>query len=87
MMYESNHLIGKTHSSFDISYLPDKAYDFYGFNGYDAVFNKGWMVDEEDGFYKSRMFYRLERNQFRIKADIQGKLSGRAYQVERRPCC
>jgi len=76
MMYESNHLIGNTHSSFDISYLPDKAYDFYGFNGYDAVFNKGWMVDEEDGLYKSRMFYRLERNQFRIKADIQGKLSG-----------
>lgn len=75
MMYESNHLIGKTHFSIDLSYLPDKAYDFYGFNGYDAIFNKDWM-DDEASAYKSRMFYRFERNQFRIKADIQGKLSG-----------
>lgn len=74
-MYESNHLIGKTHFSFDISYLPDKANDFYGYNGYESVFNKGWMDDEATD-YRTRMFYRQERNQFRIKADIQGKLSG-----------
>jgi len=75
MMYESNHLIGKTHFTFDISYLPDKANDFYGYNGYGAVFNKDWMDDETDD-YKTRMFYRQERNQFRIKADIQGKITG-----------
>lgn len=74
-MYESNHLIGKTHFSLDISYLPDKAYDFYGFNGYESMFNKEWM-DDEEAEYKSRMFYRYERNQFRIKTDIQGKLTG-----------
>jgi len=75
MMYESNHLIGKTHFTFDISYLPDKANDFYGYNGYGAVFNKDWMDDETDD-YRSRMFYRQERNQFRVKADIQGKITG-----------
>ncbi len=74
-MYESNHLIGKTHFTFDISYLPDKAYDFYGFNGYESVFNADWM-DDEAADYKTRMFYRFERNQFRIKADIQGRLTG-----------
>jgi outer membrane protein assembly factor BamA len=74
-MYESNHLIGKTHFTFDISYLPDKANDFYGYNGYESVFNKAWMDDEETA-YRTRMFYRQERNQFRIKADIQGKLTG-----------
>jgi outer membrane protein assembly factor BamA len=74
-MYESNHLIGNTHFSIDLSYLPDKAYDFYGFNGYKVKFNKDWM-DDESPDYKSQMFYRLEKNQFRIKADIQGKLSG-----------
>ncbi len=76
MMYESNHFLGKTYLCVDLSYLPDKAYDFYGFNGYESVFNKNWMKDMDDGLYKTRMFYRLERNQFRIKADLQGKLSG-----------
>ena len=75
MMYESNHLIGKTHLTFDISYLPDQANHFYGFNGYESVFNKPWM-DDEDASYLTRMFYRQERNQFRIKFDIQGKLTG-----------
>jgi outer membrane protein assembly factor BamA len=76
MMYESNHLIGKAYLCVDLSYLPDKAYDFYGFNGYESVFNNSWMKDLDDGLYKTRMFYRLERNQFRIKADLQGKISG-----------
>lgn len=75
-MYESNHLIGNTHSTFDISYLPDKQYDFYGFNGYESVFNPTWMDDKETVDYKTRTFYRMQRNQFRIKADIQGKLTG-----------
>ena len=79
-MYESNHLIGNTHTAFDISYLPDKAYDFYGFNGYESVFNAPW-TDEADTLtdpanYKSRMFYRMKRDQFRIKFDLQGKLTG-----------
>lgn len=74
-MYESNHIIPGVHLTSDLSYLPDKATDFYGFNGYEAVFNKAWM-DDADAAYKSRMFYRIERNQFRFKNDFQGKLSG-----------
>ena len=61
----------------DLSYLPDQASHFYGFNGYESVFNKDWMDDElSSPPYKSRMFYRFERNQFRWKTDMQGKLSG-----------
>ena len=74
-MYESNHLIPGVHMTSDLSYLPDKAYNFYGFNGYESVYNKDWM-DEDSPEYKSRMFYRFERNQFRFKNDFQGKLSG-----------
>jgi outer membrane protein assembly factor BamA len=73
-MYESNHLIPRTHLVFDLSYLPDKANDFYGFNGYESIFNKDWT--EEGEAYKSGMFYRMDRNLFRIKTDIQGKLTG-----------
>ena len=76
-MYESNHLIPGVHLTTDLSYLPDQANHFYGFNGYDAVFNKDWMDDDPNNpLYRSRMFYRFERNQFRFKNDFQGKLTG-----------
>jgi hypothetical protein len=76
-MYESNHLIRNVHLTSDLSFLPDQASQFYGFNGYESVFNKEWM-DDKDGnnAYRSRMFYRFQRNQFRWKTDMQGKLSG-----------
>jgi outer membrane protein assembly factor BamA len=77
LMYESNHLIPGVQLTSDLSYLPDKAYDFYGFNGYESVFNKDWMDDDlASPPYRSRMFYRFERNLFRFKNDFQGKLSG-----------
>jgi outer membrane protein assembly factor BamA len=76
-MYESNHLIPGVHLTTDLSYLPDQANHLYGFNGYDAVFNKDWMDDDPNNpLYRSRMFYRFERNQFRFKNDLQGKLTG-----------
>ena len=76
-MYESNHLIPGVHMTSDLSYLHDQANHFYGFNGYESVFNKMWMDDKlADPSYKTRMFYRNERNQFRFKNDFQGKLSG-----------
>jgi outer membrane protein assembly factor BamA len=74
-MYESNHLIPGVHLATDLSYLPDKATDFYGYNGYEAVYNAGWE-DDEDAAYRTSMFYRFERNQFRFKNDLQGKLAG-----------
>jgi outer membrane protein assembly factor BamA len=76
-MYESNHLIPGVHMTSDLSYLPDQASHFYGFNGYESVFNKDWMDDKlASPPYRTRMFYRFQRNQFRFKNDFQGKLSG-----------
>jgi outer membrane protein assembly factor BamA len=76
-MYESNHLIRGVQSITDLSYLPDRAYNFYGFNGYESYYNKDWMDDElASPPYRTRMFYRMQRNQFRFKNDFQGKLSG-----------
>lgn len=73
--YDSDRLIPGLQTSLDISYLSDQAYDFFGYNGYDAVVNYDWM-DDEDPAYKSRMFYKYDRKMFRIKADVVGKLSG-----------
>jgi hypothetical protein len=73
--YDSDRLIPGLQTSLDISYLSDQAYDFFGYNGYDAVVNYDWM-DDEDPAYKTRMFYKYDRKMFRIKADVVGKLSG-----------
>ncbi len=73
--YDSDQLIRGLQTSMDLSYLPDQAYDFYGFNGYDAQYNAAW-ADDEDPNYVSRMFYKHERNLFRWKVDVQGKLGG-----------
>ena len=76
-MYESNHLIKGVESITDLSYLPDQANPFYGFNGYESVYNKDWMDDKSGAdIYRTRMFYRLQKNQFRFKNDFKGTLSG-----------
>ncbi|MDX9928284.1 MAG: BamA/TamA family outer membrane protein [Bacteroidales bacterium] len=74
-MFDSEHLIPGIQYTVDLSYLTDEAYDFYGFNGYDAVFNKDW-ADSESESYLTRMFYRNKRQYFRFKNDFQGNLSG-----------
>jgi outer membrane protein assembly factor BamA len=77
-MFDSEHLIPGIRWTSDLSYLTDQAYDFYGFNGYESVYNKSWVDQDVDGGtdYKSRMYYRLARNLFRFKNDFHGKLSG-----------
>ena len=73
--YNSDRLIPGIETSLDISYLSDRAYDFFGFNGYDAVVNQDWF-DDESADYRSRMFYKYDRKLFRLKVDLLGKLSG-----------
>jgi outer membrane protein assembly factor BamA len=78
VMYDSEHLIPGVRYTVDLSYLPDEALDFYGFNGYDAVIHKGWANKSlfDGSEYKSRMFYRYKRTLLRFKNDFQGKLYG-----------
>ncbi|MFW6310339.1 MAG: Omp85 family outer membrane protein [Prolixibacteraceae bacterium] len=73
--YDSDQLIPGLLTFFDLSYLSDMAYDFYGFNGYNAVVNPEWINDENQA-YRTRMFYKYDRNLFRFKVDLQGRLTG-----------
>ena len=73
--YDSDQLIKGLQTTIDLSYLSDMAYDFFGFNGYDAVYMADWTDDTSAG-YISRMFYKYDRKLFRFKGDIQGKLTG-----------
>ena len=75
--YDSDQLIKGLQTSVDLSYLSDQAYDFFGFNGYDAVYQLNWIDDTQAAnVYKTRMFYKYDRKLFRFKVDLQGKLSG-----------
>ena len=65
LMYDSETLIPKVRTTLDITYLTDQMMDFYGFNGYQSVY-------DVDLSKSTRHFYKNERNMFRIKADFQG---------------
>jgi len=71
LSYDSEYLIPGIRVTSDLAYLPDMAYDFFGFNGYEAVYNPEWENDNDPDNYKSRMFYRYENKNFRFKTDIQ----------------
>ncbi|MEA3316733.1 MAG: BamA/TamA family outer membrane protein [Bacteroidota bacterium] len=58
----------------DLSYLTEKALDFYGFNGYQAAYIKDFS-DEDSDDYISRMYYRMDRNIFKFTTDFSGKIS------------
>lgn len=68
--YDSEFLIPGIRVTSDLAYLPDEAFDFYGFNGYESVYNASWEKDTEVD-YKTRMFYKYQNKTFRFKTDVQ----------------
>jgi len=75
LFYDSKYLIpGNIRLTADLSYLTEKAVDFYGFNGYQSVYNADFVDDGCIIYYKTRMFYRHERKLFRFTGDLQGRL-------------
>lgn len=73
--YDSKYLIPKVRVSGEVSYLTEKALDFYGFNGYKALYDENFEDDSPDNTnnYISRVFFRQDRKLLRLKADFQGK--------------
>jgi len=65
LRYDSEMLIPKVRTTVDVSYVTDQLSDFYGFNGYQSIFNA-------DLSKTTHIFYKNERNMFRAKADFQG---------------
>jgi len=74
--YDTRKLIKGIRVYADLSYLPDQVYSFYGFNGYDAVYNSSW-VDDKSPQYKTKVFYRYKRKFFRAKVDFRGDFSNK----------
>ena len=79
--YDSKYLIPKHRLTLDATYQPDAMCDFYGFNGYQSVYNQDfhkWKKDPakmgELEAYQSRAFYKYKRDLFRFAADIEGTI-------------
>jgi len=73
--YDSESLIPGIEVTTDLSYLPEQAYDFYGYNGYESVLNKSWE-NQNSPDYKTRMFYKYQQNALHFKSDFQGRFHG-----------
>ncbi|MCK9254873.1 MAG: BamA/TamA family outer membrane protein [Bacteroidales bacterium] len=71
LFYDSEFVIPKVRLTADLSYLPDQALDFFGFNGYDAVYNSDY-TSENSSEYITRMYYKHQRDILRLKVDFQG---------------
>jgi outer membrane protein assembly factor BamA len=80
LAYDSEYLIKGIRITSDLAYLPDEAFDFYGFNGYQSFFNSSWQTDS-DAAYKSRMFYKYKNQAFRFKTDFQIPLKDKRFLV------
>ena len=79
--YDSKYLIPNHRLTLDATYQPDAMCDFYGFNGYQSIYNQNfhkWKKDPtkmgvlED--YQSRAFYKYKRDLFRFAADVEGTI-------------
>lgn len=80
LVFDSESLIPGLRVTGEVSYLTEKALDFYGFNGAEVVFNDAFIDDgRENDEYISRMYYKHDRKFLRLKADFQVPLSGRTF--------
>jgi outer membrane protein assembly factor BamA len=73
LIYDGLKLIPKTRVTFTLGYLTEQALHFYGFNGYQSLYNSALETTDSDD-YISRMYYRHSRKLFISSIDFQGKM-------------
>ncbi|MDR1682910.1 MAG: BamA/TamA family outer membrane protein [Candidatus Symbiothrix sp.] len=67
--WDTKKLIPGVRMMTDLSYITDNAAPFYGFNGYESVYNPNFITDETADF-RSRMFYAYQRSFLRANIDF-----------------
>ncbi len=72
--YDSKYLIpGGIRVTADVDYIPEKALDFTGFNGYQTRYD--WLRERSGAEeYISRMYYKMERLMYRAMVELQGPI-------------
>ncbi|MBN1133199.1 MAG: BamA/TamA family outer membrane protein [Bacteroidales bacterium] len=77
--YDTDKLIPGIRSFFEASYLTEKALDFYGFNGYQSVYDMDYEASTDMHDNRNALYYRHARQLLRLKADFQGKITGNRF--------
>ncbi len=75
IFFDSKGLIPGLRITSDVSYLTELKLDFYGFNGYDAIYNRDFK-EKNNPDYISKVFYNYQRKFLRITADADGNILG-----------
>ncbi len=79
--YDSKYLIKGIRFTGDVSYFQEQSLDFYGFNGYQATYNHSFEDDNPNNpLYLSRMYYRIDRQLFRLTFDFLSLRKDKALQ-------
>jgi hypothetical protein len=73
IFFDSKGLIKGVRITSDISYLTELKLDFYGFNGYDAIYHRGF-AEKDNPDYISSVFYNYQRKFLRVTADGDGNI-------------
>jgi hypothetical protein len=76
--WDTDKLIPGIRSFLEVSYLTEKALDFYGFNGAQALYSSDYESSTTSDL-RNRLYFRHSRRLFRVKADFQGKISGNKF--------
>ena len=76
LTYDREYLIPKIRVIAEAAYFTEQTLDFYGFNGFESAF-KPELALVGDPAYSTRVFYKHDRRQLRLKADFQGDILGR----------
>ncbi len=74
--YDTDKLIPGVRSFFEFTYRIDKALDFYGYNGYQAVYDMDYEDSKTQNGLANRLYYRHSRKLLRLNADFQGEIIG-----------
>lgn len=78
--FDSPNLLPGIRLTSDMSYCVNRATDFFGFNGDEAVYKRIWTTDVTGNpEYKTKAFYKYSRKIMHFSADIQGDVVGRTF--------
>lgn len=76
VQHDNKELIPGVRWSSSLRISLDKAFDFYGFNGYQSYYANSRMEAGKDGLaFGFSPFYRMMKNEYSIKSDLLGKIN------------
>jgi hypothetical protein len=76
MILESESLIKSARLIFEVNYLNDRRFDFFGFNGRNAIYHPE-LIEPDSPLFTSKNFYTYERRLLRIRLDLQHYLNAK----------